>query len=148
MQTYVSCHYVLLHTRWCTAPFLPNLYRQIFSITIPPLQAANNFKTTSSSIIQLIQFPYPGQNIFVMANGGRSCNFIRIAWWHLCPVTHVWVHETISYLQTLISTHSSNILPPLHAAQNLKICSFISILRHNLVHGYRIELSYWLGVQG
>ena len=48
-------------------PLLPILYRHIFSIIIPPLQVANNFNTTSSSIIQLIQFPYPGQNIFVMA---------------------------------------------------------------------------------
>ena len=132
------------HTRWCTAPLLPILYRHIFSIIIPPLQLANNFKTTSSSIIQLIQLPYPGQNIFVMANGCHSCSFIRIAWRHLCPVIHVWVHETISYLQTLTSTHSFNILTSLHVTQNLNICSFMSIIRHNIVNKHCTLLLKWL----
>jgi hypothetical protein len=78
-----------------------------------------------------------------MANGCYSCSFIRIAWRHFCPVIHVWIHETI-YLQTLISTHSSNVLTPLHAAQNLNICSLISIIRHNLVNGHCTLFLKWL----
>ena len=47
----VSVQYVPLHTRWCTAPSYPILHQHTFSIIIPPLQVANNFKITSSSVI-------------------------------------------------------------------------------------------------
>lgn len=135
-------------------PFTSHLISAYFLPLNTATASSKHFQNISSSIIQLILLPYTGQNIFIMVTRCHSCSFIGTAWQHLCPLITSVGPRNHSSLQTLISTHSSNILTPLHAAQNFNISSFFSIVRHNLVMAtahyfyidYRVKLYYCLGL--